>query len=278
MKKSDHFLRKILAVLLVLAIVLPYGFSQALAASSYPHEQEIWDNEYATIKYLKIEPSIGIIGYYLYLDVQSKTGKTILVGVPESAINNYTCSIGFGSGTQITSGNSAIVMTLLPTQKNYDHLYSIQLKLDIIDDEWNHLADSGWIELDISDPENGPQPETEIDVPAPIIDNDFISISYLNVEPVEGIQSHKAVFHLTNKTSHTISVYIDQGALNGRMCASVIGSEFATMLAGNKSICPFVFNMLEDVGDLEEIQFRFHVSDEDTNKELFVSDLFKIEP
>ena len=62
------------------------------------------------------------------------------------------------------------------------------------------------------------------------------------------------------------------------MCASVIGSEFATMLAGNKSICPFVFNMLEDIGDLEEIQFRFHVSDEDTNKELFVSDLFKIEP
>lgn len=278
MKNPCYFLRKALSILLVLTVIFPCTLFRANADNAYPHEQVIWDNEYATIKYLKVEPSIGIIGYYLYLDVQNKSDKTILVGVPKSAINNYTCGMGFGSGTEVTSGNSATVMALLPTQKNYEHLYNIQLKLNIIDDAWQHLADSDWIEVDISTPEDGPQPEVEIDVPKPIVDNDYISISYLNIEPVEGIHSHRAAFHLINKTSHTISVRIDQGALNGRMCASVIGSEFATILDGNKSICPFVFNMLEDVGDLEEIQFRFHVKDEDTHEELFTSELLKIEP
>ena len=60
MKKSNHFLRKILAALLVLAIVLPYGFSQSQADSSYPHEQEIWDASMQRLSTLKLSPALAL--------------------------------------------------------------------------------------------------------------------------------------------------------------------------------------------------------------------------
>lgn len=265
------------SIIIVVGIFLSCVCFRSRASAEKSFDQVIWDNEYATIKFIKLEPSIGIIGYYLYLDVQNKSDSTLLIGVPQSAINNYSCSIGFGSGIQITPGNSALSMTLLPTQMNYEHLYNIKFKLDIIDDKWNDLAESDWIEIDLSDRDDRSKPDAEIEVPAPFIDNDIFSISYLSTEPVEGISSQKMLFHVTNKTDRTILVSLDQGALDKRMCASVIGSEFSIILEGNKSIMPIIFNMLEEIGEIEKAQFRVNVRDYDTFDNLFESDLITID-
>lgn len=274
---NPHIHRKVTTVFLLVTVLLSL-FCLPAAADNATSEQILWDNDYVTVSFMKAEQSIGIIGYFLYLDVQNKSDIPIKLGVSQSAVNNYSCSMGFGNGVQITGGNSATVMTLLPTQLFYENLYNIQLKLFIIDDKLHRLAESDWIYIDISDPEGEPQPETEIDVPDPIIDNEWISISYLDSEPVEGIHSHKVMFHIINRCPNEVTLSIDQGALNGRMCASIVGSEFATILDGNKSICPFIFNMLEDIGEVENIQFRFHVRDNIEHEDLFVSDLIEVVP
>lgn len=115
--------------------------------------QILVDNKYICASFNRVEPTFGIEGFYVYLDIENKTdNKTLWIYLDEGSVNGQMCSAVMNAmPVYITPGNTSKNPFIFPAQEHIEEVTKLQFRIHVADKEtMNDYFLSDLITIDLS--------------------------------------------------------------------------------------------------------------------------------
>lgn len=116
-------------------------------------KEMILDNNFVSISFNKVEPTFGIEGFYVYLDIENKTeNKTLWIYLDEGSVNGKMCSAVMNAmPVYITPGNTSKNPFIFPAQEHIEEVTKLQFRINVADkDTMSDYFYSDLITIDLS--------------------------------------------------------------------------------------------------------------------------------
>ena len=115
--------------------------------------QILVDNKYISASFNRVEPTFGIEGFYVYLDIENKTeNKTLWIYLDEGSVNGQMCSAVMNAmPVYITPGNTSKNPFIFPAQEHIEEVTKLQFRIHVADkDTMSDYFYSDLITIDLS--------------------------------------------------------------------------------------------------------------------------------
>ena len=222
-------------------------------------------------------------GYTVSAVLENNTDKTLMFAIDEASVNGVMMDPFWASeiapGKKGNESISWMSSSLKEAGINPEDVSVIEFKLRVYDSE-DYMADALVDDVFTIYPlgeENATTAE-RVDSESDIVlfDNDQCKMVITGYDP-DDLFGYTVKAHLINKTDATLMFAIEEASVNGFMSDPFWASSVAGGKSSNEDI---TWMSLEDDGitEVEEIEFRLHVYDEDSWGDYIVDETFTLKP
>lgn len=127
--------------------------ASATEPSAEKNTQILIDNKYICASFNRVDPTFGIEGFYVYLDIENKTeNKTLWIYLDEGSVNGQMCSAVMNAmPVYITPGNTSKNPFIFPAQEHIEEVTKLQFRIHVADkDTMSDYFYSDLITIDLS--------------------------------------------------------------------------------------------------------------------------------